>query len=450
MRSRLQAARALATRRESGQILILFAVFLIVLMVLAGSAYDYASIVVDEARLQNAVDAAALAGSDKLASSQGQPSPVAAAQTATTQYLNSNHVDTTNATIGITALPYVPPAGTPTPVTPIYDGIGVDVTRNHSTAFWPLVGIPNVTLHDAAQAHGARTMLDVTLVLDMTYSEVMSGSIADIENATASFIQSMHPTVGDPGGARISLARFGGVKNCTFSPPLWIGTGCTDDYTLLTPLTDDQGVLMRIANNSGSSTCPPAAVGYACPLGYANTLGTKLPNAVNVVGGPSSGVFTGTGSRNNPATTGIAHKVLIIMTDGQDEDLTGNNLNSTWDSQVQTLATALKPGATSASADDIEIYTVNFTCPKNGGTQTVYPDSNYCMSKIASDGSSGSYGCPAATQPTSRSTVDDILIAVSSSKAGSCDHYLPLKKGDPLPDLFVKLAGSISRGQLTQ
>ena len=48
MRSRFQAARALAAKRESGQILILFAVFLIVLMVLAGSAYDYASIVVDE------------------------------------------------------------------------------------------------------------------------------------------------------------------------------------------------------------------------------------------------------------------------------------------------------------------------------------------------------------------------------------------------------------------
>src|SRR5207253_726394 len=133
----------------------------------------------DEASLQNAVDAAALAGSDKLAASQGQANPVATAQAATTQYLNSNHVDTTNATIGITALPYVPPAGTPTPVVPIYDGIGVDVTRNHPTAFWPLVGIPSVTLHDTAKAHGARTMLDVTLVLDMTGSEQISGSIAD-------------------------------------------------------------------------------------------------------------------------------------------------------------------------------------------------------------------------------------------------------------------------------
>jgi hypothetical protein len=189
---------------------------------------------------------------------------------------------------------------------------------------------------------------------------------------------------------------------------------------------------------------------YACPLHYANTLGTKLPNSINVVGGPASGVFTGTNSRNNPATTGVAHKVLLIMTDGVNEDLTGNNQSSTWDTQVQTLATALKPGATSSAADDVEIYTVNFTCPVISGAQTVYPDATYCMSKIASDGSAGAYGCPASTKPAARSTVDDVLIAVSSSKAGSCDHYFPLKKGDPLPDLFVKLAGSISRGQLTQ
>src|SRR4030081_729033 len=55
-------------RRESGQIIVLFAVFVIVLMVLAGSAYDYASIVTDDARLQNSVDAAVLAGSNSLVS----------------------------------------------------------------------------------------------------------------------------------------------------------------------------------------------------------------------------------------------------------------------------------------------------------------------------------------------------------------------------------------------
>ncbi len=435
--------------------MVLFAVFLIILMVLAGSAYDYASIVVDEARLQNAVDAAALAGSDTLSSNSITGNRVNAAQTATTQYLSSNHVDNTNATIAITPLPYQPPAGTPTPNPVVYDGISVNVTRDHPTAFWPLIGVPQVTLQGSAQARGARTMVDVMLSLDMTLSEVITGSIADISSASAAFINSMNPTQGDPGGARIALARFGGQSSCSGwnGALLKYGSCSGSDYTLLTGLSDDKQTLLTIADNSGTASCPPAITSYACGLKYSTTYGTKLPNSINVVGGPTSGVFQGVNGRNNPTTTGIAHKVLILMTDGVDEDVSTANAESTWDSQLQTLATALKPGALSTTAlDDVEIYTVNFTCPQNPSThvQTTYPDATYCMSQIASDGGSGTYGCPAASKPVARSAVDDLLINVSSSKAGSCDHYYPLKKGERLPDLFVRLAGAIARGQLTQ
>ncbi len=83
-------------RRESGQIIVLFAVFVIVLMVLAGSAYDYASIVTDDARLQNSVDAAALAGSNTLSQNAGLPvgTPVAMAQATANAYLANNGVAT--------------------------------------------------------------------------------------------------------------------------------------------------------------------------------------------------------------------------------------------------------------------------------------------------------------------------------------------------------------------
>ena len=68
---RLPSAAA-AGRAAPGQIIVLFALFVVVLMVLAGSAYDYASIVVDDAQLQNSVDAAALAGSNALSAGAGQ------------------------------------------------------------------------------------------------------------------------------------------------------------------------------------------------------------------------------------------------------------------------------------------------------------------------------------------------------------------------------------------
>jgi hypothetical protein len=48
------------------------------------------------------------------------------------------------------------------------------------------------------------------------------------------------------------------------------------------------------------------------------------------------------------------------------------------------------------------------------------------------------------------SPVDRLLISVSSSSPGTCDHYIPLSKTQSLPSVFSQLAGTISRGKLTQ
>ncbi|MBV9580803.1 MAG: hypothetical protein JO057_19655, partial [Chloroflexi bacterium] len=204
MRTRLQKLRELAASREKGQILVLFAVFVIVLMVLAGSAYDYASIVLDDAKLQNAVDASALAGADSLTANQTQPSQtqVALAVATTNAYLSANSVTSSNSSISITPVPYVAGAGTPTPVATVYTGISVSVTRNHPTAFWPLVGVNSVTLHDAGAAQSANAMMDIMLSLDTTGSLVLTGDLTDsmsgavgttIENAVTNFVQQLNP-----------------------------------------------------------------------------------------------------------------------------------------------------------------------------------------------------------------------------------------------------------------
>src|SRR6202158_972117 len=106
--------KAISARREPGQIIILFEVFVILLMVLAGSAYDYASIVTDEARLQNAVDAAALAGSNALSQNAMLPAgtPVAMAQATTIAYLAQNGVATTTpGTVATMTFPTSTPVG---------------------------------------------------------------------------------------------------------------------------------------------------------------------------------------------------------------------------------------------------------------------------------------------------------------------------------------------------
>src|SRR6202158_5618088 len=118
--SRLRFVRAVSTLRtlskahSSGQIMVLFAIFVIVLMVLAGSAYDYASIVTDDARLQNAVDAAALAGSNTLSQNAGLPvgTPVAMAQATVAAYLALNGVATTTpGTVATMTFPTSTPVG---------------------------------------------------------------------------------------------------------------------------------------------------------------------------------------------------------------------------------------------------------------------------------------------------------------------------------------------------
>lgn len=558
MRSRLHSVRNLLGTRESAQIMVLFAVFIIVLLVLAGSAYDYASIVVDEARLQNAVDAAALAGSDTL-SAPPTPgtTPVNVARTVTAKYLSDNHVDSSNSTIQITPLPYIPPAGTPTPNPPIYDGISVSVQKNHPTAFWPLVGVPRVTLNDAAQAHGAHTMIDVMLSLDTTGSLVQSGNLSDyhqgltsyttIADAVVSFVNEMNPVKGDPRGVRIGIGRYAGVE-CPFvddnsngvmevynsSSPLpeyravtgSLPRPCVDDETLLTStattsatLTDDKQLLLTIANNSGTASCPDTT--HACPIQHApysissglqlyfNGIhaplpggapyytGTKEPNALCLVNpsdspcietpvGVSNNGFawlTANGGRNSTTNPNDqAHRVLVIMTDGQNEgwptalaytsydphtnpdygfDDTGfpNTVNR-YDSDFLQLANDLKT-APPDGGPPVEIYVVGFFCagPGAGGgpssfITTQYPPQDYCGSSLAYV-APGSRACPGPsyTMSSTGSTIDDLLVKVSSSVHNgvqTCDHYFPLSKGESLPTLFTQIAGSISRGQLTQ
>jgi Flp pilus assembly protein TadG len=469
---------ASARTRDTGQIVVLFAVFLIVLLVLAGSAFDYASIVVDDSRLQNAVDAAALAGADSLSSNAALPgqTPVRIAQTVTTQYLNANHVDSSNANIGITVLPYVPPAGTPTPIIPIYDSIGVDVSRNHPTSFWPLVGVPQVTLKSSGQAHAGRGMVDVMLSLDLTGSENTSGSIPSspttngtypIQDAVAGFVRQMRLQASDPRGARVGLARFAGLDQCThdsYHDPDYYN--CSNDADVLMPLSTNAASMIRIAdrfNPDAAQMCPPgAATTYACGLYWhsATPGGTRLPNAISVLGidettlAPTSNYAwsTANGGRNDyPSGTGWAHKVLILMTDGKNEDKTGasNSQEAKWDKNFKDLAARLKNGEKPDLAnpqDDVEIYVVNYAC-------TPYDD-NGCYSKLADTnvGNPPNHLCPSATLPStaSMSDTDQLLITVSSSSANSCDHYFPLRKTESLPQLFSQLAGTISRGQLTQ
>ncbi|HEY0580825.1 MAG TPA: TadE/TadG family type IV pilus assembly protein, partial [Chloroflexota bacterium] len=191
--------------------------------------YDYASIVVDDAQLQNTVDAASLAGANSLSTNawKGNGTPQAIASATAASYLTTNGVNigSANTTVNITFPTSTPIAGVPTPTTPIpVDNIQMQVTRSHQTAFWPLIGIPQVTMSNGGNAHAARGLVDVMLSLDMTYSMELTGSIQSVRDAVVSFVSQMRPSTSDPSGPLIGIARFAGIKCDYQATTTWQGT----------------------------------------------------------------------------------------------------------------------------------------------------------------------------------------------------------------------------------
>lgn len=275
-------------------------------------------------------------------------------------------------------------------------------------------------------------------------------------------------------------------------------TPCDDDKTVIQPLTNNKNQLLKVARNDGATTCPTSATSYGCPLvswkyqkvpvtygtptasgtpvsaaGLQDNGTTKLPNATaSCSSGSEWCMATGTkiangltvakegsycawstanGGRNDPATTGVARKVLVMMTDGKNESAQlGIPTNYTpdlsdWDQTARDAAAAIKLGCdgTAGTVDDVEVFVVGFFCtPYNSG-------SAWCLSRIAD--TTTTHKCPGTTWPTSSpapSTIDTLLRDVSSSSSGTCDHYFPIKKTEDLPQLFRVMAGSIARGRL--
>ena len=100
----------------------------------------------------------------------------------------------------------------------------------------------------------------------------------------------------------------------------------------------------------------------------------------------------------------------------------------------------------------MEIYVVGFFCTDSRSSYTASNYSGFCHSKIAYD-PAATRACPgpAYTALSTGSPLDDLLVNVSSSASGTCDHYFAISKStDSLTALFQAMAGTISRGQLTQ
>lgn len=483
-------------RTESGQILVLFAMIMVMLLVTVGFGVDYGVMLVAKTRLQNAVDAASLAGSRALVA--GTSPGVASAQTTATHYLQLHGYQSDAQTTVTFGFP-------PDPTTGAIDTMRIDVVHTQRTFFLPIIHINQVSFSGNATAQASRRLTDIMLSLDLTGSMQLSGTqdLTHLQQAVVTFINQVNPSSADPLGPKIGMARFAGVMcgwhhNSGDDGYIYLGNGfagsseyvapCGDDKTVLSNLSQDTATLIQLANGANGVVCPAGVSQYACPLqswtytapvvwgtpatplglsyngGYLvdglnpTYTGTKLPNAVSVVYDPSNGInawSTANGGRNNDAGEGTAHKVLVLMTDGQNElwPDQGNPAGtvSGWDTEVVQRANVLKlgPDGIAGTADDVEIYVVGFYCTPYYAGASPFPQA-WCKSKLAS--TTPPHACPGPVLPPAAaiSSIDQLLISVSSSTPGTCDHYFPIKKTESLPQLFQLIAGQISRGRLQQ
>src|SRR5256885_11766578 len=92
---------------ESGQILVMAALLMVVFLGVVGFAVDYGVMLLERQRLQNAVDAASLAGARALV--DGAAPSVAAARAAAPQHLGLHGYQTDSTTTVTGSFPAPPP-----------------------------------------------------------------------------------------------------------------------------------------------------------------------------------------------------------------------------------------------------------------------------------------------------------------------------------------------------
>jgi Flp pilus assembly protein TadG len=419
---------------ERGQIAILMALFMALVLIVGACAIDVGLVYLSFARFRNAMDAAALAGASER---QVNPASGTAGAEAVVRDVLQRHGYVDDAMVDI-AVSFA--------ITADGETVRVDAQQRQDTYFLRFFGVPQVDFGAATAAGLSGVYMDVVLSVDIT------GSMRDVANelplAVAAFVDQVNPSLTKPTGPKLALVVWVGMKY----PAL------KRDGQIATFLTYDKALLDKMADNTGPSNCPnawpqpqpnfatlvygPSTSERLCPVKPDGGTGTYIGNGFEFALRPSENHGGGGGgalwSLYSTAVGGrtAAKKYLVVMTDGlQDiEPLGEAELNA------QTLAAAqdVKEGddGIGGTADDVEIYTVGLFGQGESNFTTNPPK------------------CPAATIPAGPSTVDTLLINSSSSTPGSCDRYYPLNKAQAtqLPQLFTTIAGQLGapRSKLTE
>jgi Flp pilus assembly protein TadG len=186
---------------ERGQVLILCAFLMTVLLLFVGLAIDFGFAYVTKAQLGKALDAAALTGARY--SAQGAAKASALAQSS----FAMNYGTPSSGTVPVPAVTYSTDA----------NGnklIGVSATATINTSFISLAGMNTIPVSSTAQAKAAK--VEMTLVLDRSGSMKNDGGEANLPTAVQTFINYFDNT-----SDSVALVSFAGTA--TTNVPMMTG-----------------------------------------------------------------------------------------------------------------------------------------------------------------------------------------------------------------------------------
>ncbi|KAF0126955.1 MAG: hypothetical protein FD152_2549 [Xanthobacteraceae bacterium] len=183
-------------RRDTrGGVALIFAICLVPLVGIMGMAVDYAQASRLQAKLQSALDAAAVAASSRAAGKTGDQIRADALAFFAAQFND-------------------PKVGTP-PVTAVVTNstLALRSTFEMPASFLPVIGINTVSVTAAAQTAWGITRLRVALALDNTGSMSSSGKMAALKTATLNLIEQLRGNARNDGDVLVSIVPFAKVVN---------------------------------------------------------------------------------------------------------------------------------------------------------------------------------------------------------------------------------------------
>lgn len=372
-------------RRQKGVALILLALFLVVIVFMAGLAVDASFLYTVKAKLQMACDAGALAAARSLNVGLSMAEQEASARSRALAFFDANFPEGTMNTRGRTAGASVEETALRT------RSVTVTASVLAPTYFMRLAGINAVPV--SASGKASRRDVNMMMVLDRSGSMQQSGACEPMKSAARSFV------------ARFAEARDR-LGMITYSSTWYYAYPLTKNFKTQSPTLDS--VISNITCNGGTSTA------MAISEAYDKLAALNEPGALNIIMLFTDGIPTGLTAQfpiknvvdarygtgeNNRSLDGTTYNypqlatVYSTMNVSNCRDAAGRNFkNSQWspqdrvgvlvasgDGTALTGATygLIRPMASSMSSQDVTLGSAPGTSQDGTGCAFVANTTNY-------------------------------------------------------------------------